>query len=207
MTTEFEHRDREVNDGRKLPAYLENPVDNLCLWITRPLRPVFWRAGFTANHITVMSGIFWAVSVIRMQTSSWKRAAVNYAIGYMLDVMDGNYARYYNMTSVYGDILDHSKDIIIISAMNALLLVNGNIPPTEKAAYFSGTGFLSITSLLYFACQERFYGKPEEGIVFRALDNLHTKNPAATLRWLRWFGPGTHAAFVTGFLWFTSYGR
>ena len=91
--------------GRKVPPELEAPVDLVLLDIAEFLRPWFHGVGFTPNGITVLSGILQFMGVWMLYRGNYLWAAALYLIGYMFDDMDGYYARYYDMTTQFGDML------------------------------------------------------------------------------------------------------
>ena len=45
-------------------------------------------------------------------------ACIYYFISYFFDVLDGIYAREYNMVSEFGDYYDHIKDIVVTDLFN-----------------------------------------------------------------------------------------
>lgn len=188
----------DIPEGRKLPSSLENPVDNALLDVCSVLHPYFYKAGFTANGITILSGIFQIIGIVCLWFGYYGIAGIMYLIGYTLDVMDGYYARLYKMVSTYGDLLDHGKDTIVTFSMYMVVIWHPRIPLAWKLAFVVISLTLSLFAAIYLGCQESYYSRKrqrKESSFLAPFQGLCTTNDVQKLTWLRWGGTGTVAIF------------
>ncbi len=192
-----------MDAGRKLPENLENPVDNFILkYIVDPLNPYFKSIGMTPNGLTAISGIFGIISIFCIFKSNYLLAALFFAISYIFDVFDGNFARKYNMVTKFGDWFDHMKDNLIIFGIIFVLFKKKDINFKNKIVALSLYIILAILSFKYLTLQETYYHSnfsvPEEekSKTLELLksffgssgnDSYLNKN----LNTFKWFGPGT----------------
>lgn len=189
-----------IPEGRKLPTHLENPIDNILLEICSLIHPLFYKLGFTANGITILSGILQVVAVVCLWRKQYLMAAVLYLVGYTFDVMDGYYARLYKMVSSYGDKLDHGKDTIVTIGLYAVVMLHTSIPIQWKVIFISTSITLSLLTAMYLGCQETYYSRLKgvsQSEFLSPFKQLCTTDDVAKLGWLRWFGTGTFAGFLT----------
>ena len=181
----------EVPAGRKLPPNLENPIDDVMLTLISVIHPLFYKLGFSANGITLLSGIIQLAAVYCLWKGVYITSAILYVIGYFFDVMDGWYARYYHITSDIGDMLDHGKDLIVHILFIAVIIV-AQFPLWWQLAFVGTFIGMMIINSVYISCQEAYYNKRYEGASFMMLSSLCTQEDAVDrLRMYRWFGPGT----------------
>lgn len=187
-----------MDKGRKLPPELENPIDNLLLSICSKVHPWFYAVGFTANGITITSGILQLVSIILLWNGYFVYSSLVYMIGYTLDVLDGYYARKYSMVSSYGDLLDHTKDTIVTFGLHMVIILHPLIPLHWKLVFLATSFTLSIFTAMYLGCQESYYqkwSKRTESSFLAPFRQLCTKDDLKRLKVLRWGGTGTTVAF------------
>lgn len=191
-------------EGRKLPPHLENPIDNILLEGCARIHPFFRKMGFTANGITWLSALLQGIALGLFYHQWHIAAALTYFVGYFLDVLDGYYARRYNMVSSYGDALDHGKDWMVITAFFLILMTRTYISWERKALFLGGTAFFGLLTTWYMGCQETYYHprkNTSDGHATLAWTRaLCTQDTERRLRWLRWGGTGTSALFWTLFL-------
>jgi phosphatidylglycerophosphate synthase len=181
-----------MSRGRKIPIELENPVDNVCLSIVEVIHPFFYKAGFSANGLTCLSGIFQFISVACIAHGMYFTAVPLYLIGYMFDVMDGWYARYYKMTSPFGDWLDHSKDVIVHIMIFITMLLVIKAPMAWRVAFAISSFVILIMTIFFISCQEAYYEKSHESKSFQMMPTLcTTKEAKSKLYILRFGGPGS----------------
>jgi len=90
-----------------------NPIDTLLNYLGDNLNIIFYKIGFTPNILTTFSFLFGLLSMYYFYIDKRILAAVLFIINYFFDVMDGRFARKYNMTSQFGDYYDHITDWII----------------------------------------------------------------------------------------------
>ena len=83
--------------------YLFFPLSDV---LVTPLRNV----GLTPNKVTILSSLFTLSTIYFLHIKKIEYACAVYFIGYLLDCVDGNMARKYNMGSKYGMALDMVSD-------------------------------------------------------------------------------------------------
>ncbi len=108
----------------KLPKELENPLDIILYNIADKVSPFFYKLKFTPNIITTLSNILCIISIFFIYKKNYKLAGIFYFISYFFDCLDGFYARKYKMTSEFGRIYDNISDIIKISIILMIIIVN-----------------------------------------------------------------------------------
>jgi phosphatidylglycerophosphate synthase len=98
---------------------------NLFEWfyniLAKAITPAFLKTPLTANHVTLISGMFGIVGSILLLSDQYLHlllAGISINIFAVLDLVDGNIARTKNMCSVYGQwhdvFFDKLNDILII---------------------------------------------------------------------------------------------
>lgn len=108
----IEHLDINTSKYEDTSKY-ESTADNYIFFplsdlLVTPLRKI----GLTPNMVTVLSSLFTLSTIYFLHTDKIDYACVVYFIGYLLDCVDGNMARKYNMGSKYGMALDMVSDQI-----------------------------------------------------------------------------------------------
>jgi phosphatidylglycerophosphate synthase len=184
---------------RKIPRDLDNPIDNLLIDSARYVNPILKCMRFTPNMVTVMSGVCQFAGIHAFYNDYCRIAAGLFFLGYYWDVIDGNYARQYRMTSAFGDKLDHGKDVIVIGELCRVLYV---YPFTMSFRYVVGTcgAFFTYMICMYLGAQERYYAKHNPKDVSQSLSVL-TKvqkgSPETILQVSKWFNAGSANLFVS----------
>jgi len=178
--------------SRKIPKNLENPLDDILIDICGATSTFYKKSNFTPNGITTLSLIFGVFAILLLYKDYLLPSIVCYIISYFYDVLDGFYARKYDMCTKFGDVYEHIKDwtinityIIVIYKKYKHTLSTLEI--VLVSIYFS---FLLSMQLIFFAAQERYYGKPEDIPSLGWLAKfIRTKEQAIkTLKWVRYFG-------------------
>lgn len=185
--------------GRKIPAHLDNPFDNVFIAIANTIQPAFHTLGFTANGITILSGIFSLAAVYCLWRGWYGWCALMYLVGYFFDVMDGYYARTYKMVSNYGDMLDHVKDWIAHVLFYVILLMSPRIAIVWKVWFIGIAIVFAVTTSVQMGCQEVYYSKKKqtnESPTLSVLQKLCTKDEEEKLMMLRWVGLGTYNVLI-----------
>jgi hypothetical protein len=98
---------------RKIPSYLDNPIDNLILLTANVSTDILYNLGLTPNGITTLSLLTGLLSIYKFTQGKYYLSAATYALSYYFDCLDGHMARRYKMTSKFGDYYDHIKDILV----------------------------------------------------------------------------------------------
>jgi len=183
---------------RKIPREWDNPVDNVLIDLAWYINPVLRRIGFTPNMVTILSGICQFAAIQAFYLDYYQSAAGLFFLGYFWDVVDGNYARQYGMTSVLGDRLDHGKDIVVIGELCRLVCT---YPFTERFRYALGACGAFFTAMIcsYLGAQERYYSLKhplDVSLSLSVLTKLQKGNPEHILWVSRWFNAGSANLFV-----------
>lgn len=82
-----------------------------------PLARFFHVTGHTANSISLYGLFFTLGSLYYLWKDDMLRFSVYFWITYLLDCLDGYYARRYNMISFQGDVFEHVRDVVSLVAM------------------------------------------------------------------------------------------
>jgi phosphatidylglycerophosphate synthase len=150
-----------MDGGRKIPAHLENPIDNGMINMSNKIAPTLKSWHLTPNHITTISAIFGALTLYSLAHSWYAIAGIAHIIQYFFDCVDGNYARTYNMVTVFGDYYDHIKDLIVGAGIMIIILGKRDIHIYAKCIFLSIAAYLLWNVCMYVTCQEGIYGKKE----------------------------------------------
>jgi phosphatidylglycerophosphate synthase len=98
---------------RKLHSNYECPFDNLIYKVVEPMSDLFHLFNMTPNQITTLSLITGLIAIYYSLKKKIWLFAFFFALSYILDCVDGYYARKYDMCTNFGDFYDHTKDILI----------------------------------------------------------------------------------------------
>lgn len=175
-------------DGRKIPSLIENPIDNVLIDISTAINPYLRKLGFTPNILTIVSFVTGIYAAWLIWKSRFILAAIFIFISYLLDCMDGNMARMFDMVTPFGDYLDHISDISKYSLIFAAILWNDYISFKHKTIFAFVILTFTFLTQIHFGCQEKSYDK-------RGSDSLSVLEPlcrhAYYIQYTRFFGMGT----------------
>jgi len=96
----------------KIPQDLDNPIDNIINNHVDTQLDLFKRLKLTPNMITTISLILGLSSAYSIYKDSYIIGAILWFLSYYFDCADGKMARKFKMTSKFGDLYDHSSDIL-----------------------------------------------------------------------------------------------
>ena len=191
---------------RKIPCDLENPIDNVIYDLSNRMCPFFYKTGHTPNMITTYSLIMGVLSCYFLWKGQVVLFGVCYAISYFFDCMDGHFARKYKMTSKFGDMYDHIKDVavylILIIVIYTKCSKNINIPLILL--------FLVFTYLLIMntGCQQKNCTKEENPDDSKSLNITRSLCPNKdAIKWTRYFGAGSYTLFLILIISYICYNR
>jgi len=146
-----------ITTGRKINSNLENPIDNILIDICDYIGPFLYKLNLpfiTPNLFTSLSFIITLIGIYYIYKKKFKIGAILYFIGYFFDVLDGNYARKYNMTTEFGDKFDHITDII--KYMTILVVVYFiDINKQSKIIFYIISNIFLVLSFVALGCQEK----------------------------------------------------
>lgn len=182
----------ETTPCSNLPAHLLNPVDHTIYRLCDTcLTPAFKYLNVSANWITVLGmllGLFGAYILCQGQIWGFWLCMSAY---WIMDSLDGCYARKYKCTSRLGSYLDPLVDVT----------VGGIILWTAWSRYGSHTLlrwpwvvvvlFVLLSTCLYYACVDAYQGKDQAHVHpwYRIpfIRRFCQHNTQKKLRVLRWF--------------------
>lgn len=188
-----------MNDGRKIPRELENPLDNVIIDFCTFLNPHLKKMGFTPNILTTISLLTGIVAAWFVYNSLFSLAAGFILISYVFDCLDGNMARMFDMVTSFGDWYDHVSDISKYGILYLVVLTNPRLSFGFKAAFALVTLTLMILMYVHFGCQELSYQKNKTD----SLSTLEALCPEKSLiRYSKYVGCGTWISSLILFLLF-----
>ena len=183
---------------KKLPSYLESPVDNGIYYIIEKIAPSVYSMGFTPNMITTLGNVCTLIFIYFFIQKRFYLSALFFFLSYMFDCLDGYLARSYNMTTEFGDLYDHTSDLLKTLSYIYLLFT------TNRQIFFKILPIILVSMVLtfiHFAHQEIYYGKPGDSItlqLFTMFSLAKTKEEAEQyLPLTRYFGCGSTILLMT----------
>ena len=183
---------------RKLPNNLDNPIDNIIIDIGRKFYPIFRKLNFTPNILTTISLILILISTYYFKNSLYIISSITYFLSYCFDVMDGNYARTYNMVSKFGDHYDHIKDIICNLLFFYVLYSYNRLPSEISFIVVVIFIILLITMSAHLGCQEQYITNDNNKSEYlNKLQKICPKYIYEHMSLLRYFGNGTFILYIS----------
>jgi len=183
---------------KKLPSYLESPIDNGIYYIIEKIAPSVYSMGFTPNMITTLGNVCTLIFIYFFIQKRFYLSALFFFLSYMFDCLDGYLARSYNMTTEFGDLYDHTSDLLKTLSYIYLLFT------TNRQMLFKILPIILVSMVLtfiHFAHQEIYYGKPGDSItlqLFTMFSLAKTKEEAEQyLPLTRYFGCGSTILLMT----------
>lgn len=137
--------------GSKLPDHQANPLDVALERLSREAVVPWLRAtGHTPNVITAYSFACGLVALVHLARGRIGAFGLWLTLSYFFDVVDGQFARSFDMVTHVGDILDHGTDAIVAVGCWALLAGRHGVLPAT--ALFLP---LLLGNVLMFGCQQQ----------------------------------------------------
>jgi len=175
---------------KKIPDEIDNPLDNILISIVDSLCPFFYKTKHTPNILTTYSLIFGLISCYFLNKKQIVIFGLFYFLSYFFDCFDGHYARKYNMTTKFGDMYDHVKDLSIIILIIYICFKNSKHNINIKIILI-----LLISSVLmttHLSCQEINCNKEFSGVNNDFIPKSTFLCPNKdNIKWTRFFGCGT----------------
>lgn len=180
---------------RKIPSEIENPIDDIIITMADKSDFIYKKINMTPNHITTLSLIFGIFAVQQLYVGNNALSVVLFLISYYYDCMDGNYARKYNMETIFGDYYDHFSDWF---KYLALFVVMYKLNPKKAQTVIPIILFFCGLMTIHFGCQEKLY-------------NRHDKQPLMSkqrylcpnekfVNYTKYFGSGTMIMVTAAFM-------
>ena len=173
-----------INNGRKIPSNMENPFDDLIISFCSKINPYLHRLGVTPNMLTTISLTIGILACYFIYESKFITGCLLYLIAYVFDCMDGNLARMTDNETIFGDIYDHTCDILKFSLFIFVICYNKNV--AHKAIFCTVSVILGMLAWIHLGYQEDIYNKPA---IF--LKKRNSETPEAYIRYTKFFGVGT----------------
>ena len=197
---------------RKIPKEYENPFDNLLIILSDKLSPLFKAIGLSPNDITSLSLVTGLGSAFSIYKRQYSLAATLYVISYFFDCMAGHYARKYNMTTKFGDIYDHVKDILVVIAMVVAFLLRTVPSLAESIVVLSLIAISTVLLTIHIGCQEVLYEENDEkdneddnkddknGVLSMTKSMWSVDNAHKYIKYTRFFGTGSFTLLIAAIL-------
>lgn len=181
---------------RKIPFEYDNPIDNLCIWLSDIIQPYLYNIGFTPNGITTLSLITCFVSVYYLYHGYYITSAILFFVAYYFDCLDGHMARSYDMVTDFGDYYDHFGDMI------KHLVLFYALWSIDSEKFYKVLPIITIVLLLSFvhlSCQEKLYGTHNSNTlnILNFLCPATKDNVTDYLDITKYFGCGTFALVMS----------
>jgi phosphatidylglycerophosphate synthase len=187
-----------IKKGNKLPVYYDDVVDiQMKKWIDK-INPSFKKAGFTPNGITTLSLIFGLEMCYLYYTKFYFLASICCLLSYFFDVMDGYFARLYNMGSLFGSYYDVISDWVVGILLLILFLIH-KISTLSKTIILSIGILLNLIILYHYSCQEQYTSKTNQSYVSKGLsfvNNVQCRD-YDHMKYTRFFGTGTLFVWIS----------
>ncbi len=184
---------------KKLPDYMDNPIDNILVNICDNMCDFFHKTGHTPNMLTTYSLIFGLISCYFLDKRKLLLFSIFYFISYFFDCADGYYARKYSMTSKFGDMYDHIKDISVFLLLLFISFKNARHNITIPVIIL--ISIFIFLSTFHLSCQEKNCNeefKDKDNNFFRPMSKLCYDKKH--IYWSRYFGTGSLNIFLIGIL-------
>jgi phosphatidylglycerophosphate synthase len=187
-----------LSSGRKIPSYLDNPIDNILLDICDVFVPMCKKFRITPNAVTIFRMF---VGIYAVYSFSYTNSRVSSIAGnilfYFLDCLDGHLARATNSVTRLGDYLDHSTDVMFSIGLVCTFLKKQYPYKPGIIAFLLGLVYLSI---VHIGLQQNHYKKTytETLDIFSKFHCLNNSN----IKWTRYFGSGTLTSVVVSLIYF-----
>ena len=183
---------------KKIPVYLESPIDNFIYVLVEKVAPTFYSLGFTPNMITTLGNITTLFSAYALYNKFFTLSAFLFIISYIFDCLDGYVARKYNLVSQFGDLYDHISDGLKLTLICYLLY---KMNPTLFIATLPLIIILLVLMSSFLAYQEKLYDKSQSSYTLSLLSNLcFAKSDQRVvirhMEYTKYFGCGTFTAVM-----------
>lgn len=121
----------EVAHGDKLPPKYDDPVDIYFKKMIDIINPSFKKWGFTPNMITTLSFAAGLTAAYAYYKQFYVISSILILVSYFFDVMDGYFARIYDMKSEFGSYYDVISDNVVWIIFIYLFFTNKHIIQTK----------------------------------------------------------------------------
>lgn len=189
----------DYSQYNKLPLKFDDPLDIfLKKYIDKLIIPCK-KLGITPNMITTISFLFGLFSCYFYYKQYYIISSICYLLFYFFDVMDGYYARIYEMYSTFGSYYDIITNIFVAILLFYLFITNKHIKYNSIKFYiFIIFVLFAIGTFYHFSCQEKYTQQNKEkytseGLSFVSLVKCDNVNK---MKYTKYFGSGNNCILV-----------
>jgi phosphatidylglycerophosphate synthase len=186
----------------KIPQELDNPIDNIINNHIDTQLNLYKKLGLTPNMITTISLMLGLSSSYLVYKDSYIAGAITWFLSYYFDCADGKMARKFKMTSQFGDLYDHSSDVLKHIIIFYILYNKLNIYETKKVKYLIIflVLLIFILTLSQLGCQEKLTKeitkKKTESPTLEIAEQFVFTDCKTQMRYTRYFGPATIILYI-----------
>lgn len=178
----------------KIPNKFENPIDIGLANLANKIKPFFYSLNFTPNHITTISVIFAICCIYSLYKEQYILSSIMLLLSYFFDILDGIYARTYDMVTEFGDFYDHISDFLLYLILIPMIIYKckNRIKLIPFIIILMIAFFVMLTQL---GCQEKLYNVDEETKTLSFFKKL-CPYPEKIIKFSRFGGCGTFIAMT-----------
>lgn len=197
MTDKSDKSDKSV----KLPFKLNCPIDNIIIYVGSKFYFIYKCLHFTPNTLTTISLILGLLACFYFYKQYFIVAGILYFVSYCYDVLDGNYARKYNMVSNFGDIYDHFKDVFVNIVLFFVFIKYSKLRNKVNLLIFLFlvTAILFMFIIVNLGCKEVYASKNRKDTSnFLSFSRKFcSKKMYNNLKYVRFLGTGLFSLWIT----------
>jgi len=186
----------------KIPQELDNPLDNMINNHIDTQLDLFKKLNLTPNMITTISLILGLSSAYSIYKDSYIIGAILWFLSYYFDCADGKMARKFKMTSKFGDLYDHSSDILKHVIIFYILYNKFNIYESKEIKYVAILiiVLIGLLTVCQIGCQEKLTKeitkKETESPTLQIAEQFVFTDCKTQMKYTRYFGPATIILYV-----------
>lgn len=173
----------------KISYEFENPIDILLSKVAHKIKPVFYSLNFSPNNITTISVIFGVCSIYSLYKEQYLLSAIMLLISYFFDILDGIYARTYDMVTKFGDYYDHISDLTLYAILIPMIICKckNKLKLLPFLLLFIICQYFTMVQL---GCQEKIYNT-DQSVTLSIFKKLCPDPPEKTIKFSKFLGCGT----------------
>jgi phosphatidylglycerophosphate synthase len=186
----------------KIPQELDNPIDNIINNHVDTQLDLFKELGLTPNMITTISLILGLGSAYSVYNDAYIIGAILWFLSYYFDCADGKMARKFKMTSKFGDLYDHSSDILKHIIIFYILYKKLDLYEKKETKYLLILiiVIIGLLTLCQIGCQEKLTReitkKETESPTLQIAEYFVFIDCKSQMKYCRYFGPATIIVYV-----------
>jgi len=190
----------------KIPDELENPMETILYRHIDVFLPFYKKIGLTPNGLTTISLLLGLAAVLLIWQNHYIIGALLWFVSYYYDCADGKMARRYKMTSRFGDLYDHTSDLLKHTLLAGVFGWKVWLAGKHKRVSLSLLMILAgvfVLLLLVLAsqigCQEKLSPEATRSPTLQLLERFILMDDCKRqTRYTRYFSPVTVTLFIIG---------